>query len=166
MKNLLNSILGRDKQTPEKTNKVIPLEEIIFNVDNFNIWFNHKDNGAEYANPGIFLRTDKLSESHITDYLLKCYDIENPTFLFSKPAHQMIYDFEKDIRKDWLSKLNDESKWNTIPSECEYGGKVYRILNIDMQGGYFTLQDLNAKKGDIQVVDNIDMDKCNPIKYK
>ena len=60
----------------------------------------------------------------------------------------------------------DESKWNTIPSECDYDGKVYRILNIDMQGGYFTLQDLNAKKGDIQVVDNIDMDKCNPIKYK
>jgi hypothetical protein len=58
----------------------------------------------------------------------------------------------------------DESKWNTIPFECEYSGKVYRILNIDMQGGYFTLQDLNAKKGDIQVIDNIDMDKCNPIK--
>jgi hypothetical protein len=60
--------------------------------------------------------------------------------------------------------LPDEYKWNTIPSECEYDGKVYRILNIDMQGGYFTLQDLNSKKGDIQVVDNIDMDKCNPIK--
>jgi len=58
----------------------------------------------------------------------------------------------------------DESKWNTIPFECEYSGKVYRILNIDMQGGYFTLQDLNAKRGDIQVIDNIDMDKCNPIK--
>jgi hypothetical protein len=81
MKNLLNSILGRDKQTPEKTNTT-----------------------------------------------------------------------------------PDESKWNTIPFECEYIGKVYRILNIDMQGGYFTLQDLNAKKGDIQVIDNIDMDKCNPIK--
>jgi len=58
----------------------------------------------------------------------------------------------------------DESKWNTIPFECEYSGKVYRILNIDMQGGYFTLQYLNTKKGDIQVIDNIDMDKCNPIK--
>ena len=58
----------------------------------------------------------------------------------------------------------DESKWNTIPFECEYSGKVYRVLNIDIQGGYFTLQDLNAKKGDIQVIDNIDMDKCNPIK--
>lgn len=61
------------------------------------------------------------------------------------------------------NEKTDVSKWNTIPSECEYDGKVYRILNIDMQGGYFTLQDLNVKKGDIQVVDNIDMDKCNPI---
>jgi len=163
MRNLLNSILGRDKQTPEKTNKVIPLQEIIFNVDNFNIWFNHKDNGAQYAHPGIFLRIDKLSESHITDYLLKCYGVENPAFLFSKPANEMISEFQKEIRKDWLNKLNDDSKWNTIPSECEYDGKVYRILNIDMQGGYFTLQDLNVKKGDIQVVDNIDMDKCNTI---
>lgn len=160
MKNLLNSILGKSNETHKK---VIPLEEIIFNVDNFNIWFNHKDNGAEYAHSGIFLRTDKLSQTKIIDYLLKCYGIDN-TFIFSKPIHQMISDFEKDIRKDWLSKLNDEYKWNTIPSECEYGGKVYRILNIDMQGGYFTLQDLNAKKGDIQVVDNIDMDKCNLIK--
>ena len=65
-----------------------------------------------------------------------------------------------------LKKTNtpNVSKWNTIPSECKYDGKVYRILNIDMQGGYFTLQDLNAKKEDTQVVDNIDMDKCNPIK--
>jgi len=62
------------------------------------------------------------------------------------------------------NEKTDVSKWNTIPSECEYDGKVYRILNIDMQGGYFTLQDLNAKKGDIQVIDNIDMDKCNLIK--
>jgi hypothetical protein len=161
MKSLLNSILGKNN---ESTKKVIPLEEIIFNVNNFNIWFNHKDNGAEYAHSGIFLRVDKLSESHITDYLLKCYGIENPAFLFSKPANEMISEFQKEIRKDWLNKLNDESKWNTIPSECEYDGKVYRILNIDMQGGYFTLQDLNAKKGDIQVIDNIDMDKCNLIK--
>ena len=112
MKNLLNSILGRDNQTTQKTNntpfiipKVIPLEEIIFNVDNFNIWFNHKDNDAQYANPGIFLRVDKLSESHITDYLLKCYGIENPAFLFSKPANEMISDFQKEIRTDWLKKL-------------------------------------------------------------
>lgn len=103
MKNLLNSILGREK-TPKK---IIPLEEIIFNVNNFNIWFNHKDNGAEYAHSGIFLRTDKLSQTKIKDYLLKCYGIDN-TFIFSKPTHQMIIDFEKDIITDWLNKLNEK----------------------------------------------------------
>jgi hypothetical protein len=56
-----------------------------------------------------------------------------------------------------------ESKWNTIPDECEYKGKIYRILNIELQGGYFTLQDLEAGKGDIQVLDNIDMDECIPV---
>lgn len=100
MKNLIKSLLG--KGSPKK---VIPLEEIIFNVDNFNIWFNHKDNGAEYAHTGIFLRTDKLSQSHITDYLLKCYGIESPAFLFSKPTNQLIWDFEKEIRADWLKKI-------------------------------------------------------------
>jgi hypothetical protein len=30
---------------------------------------------AVYANTGIFLRLDKLSESHIKDYLEKCYSI-------------------------------------------------------------------------------------------
>lgn len=103
MKNLLNSILGKKTETPKK---VIPLEEIIFNVNNFNIWFNHKDNGAEYAHSGIFLRTDKLSECQIRDYLLKCYGIDNPSFLFSKHVNEMISDFEKDIRTDWLNKLS------------------------------------------------------------
>ena len=51
-------------------------------------------------------------------------------------------------------------KWDMIPSQCEYDGKIYRILNIDMQGGYFTLQDLEAKKGDVQVIE-VDMLDCN-----
>lgn len=56
-----------------------------------------------------------------------------------------------------------KSKWNMIPGSCEYKGKAYRILNIDMQGGYFTLCDTEAKKGEIQVFEDIDMDECNPI---
>lgn len=55
---------------------------------------------------------------------------------------------------------------NMIPSECEYDGKNYRILNIDMQGGYFTLQDAEAKKGNVQVLENIDILSCRPIKLK
>jgi hypothetical protein len=45
----------------------IPSEDVIFNVENFNKWFNDPNNNAVYANPGIFLRLDKLSDSHITD---------------------------------------------------------------------------------------------------
>ena len=50
-----------------------------------------------------------------------------------------------------------------IPSECLYKGKIYRILNIEMQGGYFTLYDKEAKKGEVQVIDDVDMDECYPI---
>lgn len=58
---------------------------------------------------------------------------------------------------------SDQEKWNMIPSECEYNGKTYRILNIDLQGGYFTLQNLEAKKGEEQILDDIDIDECNPV---
>jgi len=107
MKNLLNSVLGKTKNK-----QVIPLEEIIFNVDNFNIWFNHKNNRAEYAHSGIFLRTDKLSEGHVEDYLLKCYGIE--TEVFSKPTHEMILTFMQDIRLDWIIKINKKNKHESV----------------------------------------------------
>lgn len=57
----------------------------------------------------------------------------------------------------------DESKWNIIPANCKYKDKVYRILNIDMQGGYFTLHNVQAQKGEVQVLENIDMDECDPV---
>lgn len=101
--NLFKRILGNNEPVKKQ---VIPLEEIIFSVDNFNIWFLHPKNGAVYANPGIYLRLDKLSQSHISDYLEKCYRIENPAFLFSRPANEMISDFEKKIRQDWSQKLS------------------------------------------------------------
>lgn len=55
----------------------IPEESVVFNVDNFNEWFNDKDNGATYAHSGIFLRTDKLSDQHIEEYMKNCYGIDN-----------------------------------------------------------------------------------------
>jgi hypothetical protein len=82
-------------------------EEIIFNVDNFNDWFNDPNNNAVYANEGIFLRLDKLSESHIDDYLLKKYKLDNGAFLFSKPYVSMKMDFHREIIKDWLNKINN-----------------------------------------------------------
>lgn len=78
---------------------------IVFNVDNFNNWFNSPDNNAIYANSGIFLRLDKLSESHIIDYLEKSYGIieDNHNYTYS-----MIRKFLDDVRMDWLKKINSK----------------------------------------------------------
>lgn len=86
----------------------IPSEDVVFNVDNFNKWFNDPNNNAIYANTGIFLRLDKLSESHITDYMDKCYGIKNGgPFLWSEPVSEMIREFMYRIREDWRNKLNN-----------------------------------------------------------
>lgn len=69
----------------------------------------------------------------------------------------------RNLLNSILGKHKSDSNWNMIPSLCEYQGKRYRILSIDMQGGYFVLQDLEAKKGDVQVLTDIDMDHCKPI---
>ena len=82
MKNILNLFLRKSEM-----NQVVPVDTIVYNVDNFNLWFCHKDNGAVYANEGIYLRLDKLSESHITDYLLKSYGI-------TQFDHQKVYEFD------------------------------------------------------------------------
>lgn len=88
----------------------IPSEEVVFNVDNFNNWFNDPNNNAVYANPGIFLRLDKLSDSHIMDYLEKCYGIKNGgPFLWSKSVIEMVMEFMEIIRIDWRNKLNSDS---------------------------------------------------------
>ena len=85
----------------------IPSEDIIFNVDNFNKWFNDPNNNAVYAHTGIFLRLDKLSDSHITDYMEKCYGIKDgETFLWSQPLFKIISEFIDRIREDWRNKLN------------------------------------------------------------
>jgi hypothetical protein len=84
--------------------------------------------------------------------------------------HEMrkeINKFKDFLKENSEEKLNisdvSESRWNMIPDRCEYNGKIYRILNIELQGGYFTLQVLEAERGDVQVLDDIDMDKCIPI---
>jgi hypothetical protein len=82
----------------------MPPKYAMFNVDVFNQWFNDPDNRAVYANSGIFLRLDKLSESHIIDYLLKCHNVEASNF----DLHQDIFDFEYKIRQNWLNKINHD----------------------------------------------------------
>ena len=83
-----------------------PPEYIVFNVQNFNNWFCDPNNVAIYANSGIYLRLDKLSESHVYDYIEKCYGIKNNSFLWSKPTHEIVREFVDNIRKNWIENLN------------------------------------------------------------
>jgi len=88
--------------TKKEEGRFIPRKYRIFNVDVFNEWFNDKENGAVYANSGIFLRLDKLSISHIEDYLVKCHGLE----LSNWDIDEDVRNFYEEIRKDWLNKLN------------------------------------------------------------
>jgi hypothetical protein len=101
MKNIINLFLRKDE-----IKQVVPVDTIVYNVANFNLWFQHKDNGAVYANEGIYLRLDKLSESHITDYLLKSNGI-------TQFDHQRVYEFEQEIRKDWYGRFS-KSKHESV----------------------------------------------------
>jgi hypothetical protein len=72
---------------------------------------------------------------------------------------------KKWIGISWLDDMGKilEKDYPQNHITVEYNGKIYRILNIELQGGYFTLQVLEAERGDVQVLDDIDMDKCIPI---
>lgn len=72
---------------------------IVYNVDNFNRWFN-APNKPSYANPGIYLRVDKLGHSFIEDYLKECYGMNHDHSDYAKIS--VLYD---QVRKDWLTKL-------------------------------------------------------------
>jgi hypothetical protein len=81
---------------------------IILNVDNFNLWFNSPKDSGIYAHPGIFLRLDKLSTGHMTDYIENCYGIESK----SRFTESVIYEFHTRVRFDWIKKID---KKNNIP---------------------------------------------------
>ena len=86
--------------------KVIPSEDVVFNVDNFNKWFNDPNNNAVYANPGILLRTDKLSESQILDYIEKFWGKDTFNVYSKSDKHYLIYAFYTQILYNWRNKLN------------------------------------------------------------
>lgn len=99
----------KKKKTESKPEfKPVLIEKIIFNVDNFNHWFcDGENNNAIYANSGIFGRIDKLSESHVDDYLDKCFNINpnNPSiFIFSEPLISLKYNLYKNVLNDWKHK--------------------------------------------------------------
>lgn len=79
------------------------MTDVVFCVDTFNTWFCDPNNGATYANKGIFLRTDKLSMSHIEEYLEKRHQIEPEMQTDLQPE---MYNFYTQIRNDWVKKIN------------------------------------------------------------
>jgi hypothetical protein len=88
------------KTTPKS---FTPPKYAIFNVDVFNTWFNDPNNGATYANSGIFLRVDKLSHMQIEEYLTNCHNIN-----FSEvDLTDDILKFYHTINEDWMDKLKN-----------------------------------------------------------
>lgn len=96
MRKLIKSLL----QKKEEIKAVIIPDYIVFNVENFNAWFKDKNNNAVYANEGIFLRLDKLSESDIEDYLEKCYGVTNCEY-------EKIREFHNAVRENWMKIITE-----------------------------------------------------------
>lgn len=88
----------------KKEPKFVPRKYVLFNVETFNTWFNSPHNNAVYANPGIFLRIDKLSTSHVEDYLIKCHNLT----LKDWDIEDEIQDFYQRIREDWMRRINEK----------------------------------------------------------
>jgi hypothetical protein len=85
----------------KKTKEFVPRKYAVYNVDVFNAWWNDPDNGAIYAHPGIYLRTDKLGYSHITEYLQKCHNIN----LDEWDCHDENMEFYQEIFNNWIQQL-------------------------------------------------------------
>lgn len=79
----------------------------ILDVDRFNEWFNSDKDPNIYAHPGIFLRLDKFSNSHLEEY------IENATgglLSYDDFSDEDIRDFYLRIRKNWMKQISDKNK--------------------------------------------------------
>ena len=85
------------KKNPKR---FISKDYVLFNVETFNTWFQDENNGAVYANKGIYLRINKLSIAHIYDYLIKChgFTIEEISYYLDESK---IYDFYNNIVENW-----------------------------------------------------------------
>jgi hypothetical protein len=95
--------LSMFKSLFKKPAQFVPKKYVIFNVETFNTWFNDPHNEAVYAHAGIFLRLDKLSISHIHDYIVKCHGLVLDEWDFE----DSIQDFYFKLREDWLTKINN-----------------------------------------------------------
>jgi hypothetical protein len=82
--------------------KQIPIDSIVYNVDNFNLWLQDLDNKNSYG-INIYLYLDKISKSHIERYLKESYgitksEVEKVNYLWIK------------VKNDWSNKLKSKNK--------------------------------------------------------
>ena len=105
---MFKKIINLFRSTTEQEIKVHGSDDVnvVFNVDNFNKWFCDPNNNAVYANKGIFLRLDKLSNAHIEDYILKRFNLK----IYDSVAEKVIHQFKNDIEEDWKNKMVEISK--------------------------------------------------------
>lgn len=78
--------------------------DILFDVDNFNGWFNAPKPDETYANAGIFLRLDKLSHEHFILYI-NSFGLEpDLSAEFYHDNRKAFVKFEKKVRADWVKR--------------------------------------------------------------
>ena len=85
---------------PKVVNEITFDHNLVFNVLKFNQWFNDPNNGAVYAHSGIYLRTDKLSLSHITEYLRNAHGLNPNEHYTYDEANNFYY----KVRENWYGQ--------------------------------------------------------------
>lgn len=94
-------IWQKDKETIKKIAYDGAFDGIL-SVDKFNNWFVNNKNPEIYANEGIYLRLDKLSEGHISDYV---FDVTRGVVRIDDFNQKTIKNFEIEIRSNWQNQL-------------------------------------------------------------
>jgi hypothetical protein len=98
---------SKKEQEPQEVEAEINEDEM-FSVENFNAWWNDTSKPIDiYAHPGIFLRTDKLSQHHFEAYFESFGVKDGREFIECDRENWFKYKtFEDEIRKDWYNKLS------------------------------------------------------------
>jgi len=108
IKNIFKSIFSKKEKVEEvkkeikkEVKKELTLEEIVFNVDNFNAWCKSDENKDH---PEIYLKINNLSRDVFIKYI-ESYGVKNGgPFLFNELSHVLISKLEEDVRIDWRAK--------------------------------------------------------------
>ena len=92
--------LFKRKENPE----TVKFKMTMLDVFDFNDWFCENKNPDIYAHKGIYLRLDKLSNHHVTDYLKDRHKLSDE--VINKIDYTLLYSFINMIRLDWQKQIN------------------------------------------------------------